>query len=103
MIELTETNDGIILPVRASPGSRRNEIRGEQNGNLKVSVTAVAEKGKANQAIVALLAKQLGLRKSQLTLVSGETNRVKRFCITGTNRDSLRQMLAKFLSPDPPD
>ena len=48
MISLTETADGIILPVRAQAGAAQNAIRGEQNGTLKVSVTQAAVKGKAN-------------------------------------------------------
>ena len=55
MIDLKPHAEGVILPVRAQPGSRRNEIRGEQNGFLKVCVTQSPEKGKANKAIAALL------------------------------------------------
>ena len=55
MIALESHAEGVLLPVRAQPGSRRNEIRGQQEGQLKVSVTQIAEKGKANKALVALL------------------------------------------------
>jgi uncharacterized protein len=72
---------GTILPVRAQPGARFNGIRGLQDGMLKVAVTQVAEKGKANTAIVKVLAKELGLRKSQIHLLSGETSALKRFLI----------------------
>ncbi len=72
---------GTIVPVRAQPGARRNGIRGCQEGALKVSVTQVAEKGKANAALVKVLAKELGLRKSQIHLLSGETSAQKRFLI----------------------
>ena len=48
MIELTEHSEGVVLPVRAQAGASKNGIRGEQNGMLKVSVTQIAEKGKAN-------------------------------------------------------
>ena len=66
--------DGTILPVRAHPGARRNEIRGVQDGMLKVSVTQAPEKGKANKAVIELLAKKLGLKKSQIELIAGETS-----------------------------
>jgi uncharacterized protein YggU (UPF0235/DUF167 family) len=46
MIELADHPEGIVLPVRAQPGGRKNAIRGEQEGMLKVSVTQVAEKGR---------------------------------------------------------
>ena len=61
MIELTEHPEGVVLPVRAQAGASKNGIRGEQNGMLKVSVTQVAEKGKANKALAETIAKGLGL------------------------------------------
>jgi uncharacterized protein len=73
--------DGTILPVRAHPGARRNEIRGVQDGMLKVSVTAAPEKGKANKAVVELLTKKLGLKKSRIELIAGETSHQKRFLV----------------------
>lgn len=94
MIELTETADGVILPVRAQPGAGQNAIRGEQNGLLKVSVTQVAEKGKANRAIVEVLAKGLGLKRSQIDLVAGELQAQKRFLIRDITHDELQQRIA---------
>ena len=80
---LESHTDGTILSVRAQPGARRNELRGYQDGALKVCVTQVAEKGKANKALIALLGKELSLRKSQIELISGETSAQKRFLIRG--------------------
>ena len=82
--------DGVILPVRAQPGSRKSAFRGEQDGTLKVAVTQVAEKGKANKAIVALLSKHLGLRKSQFELISGATSPQKKFLVRDVTCDQLR-------------
>ena len=52
MIALEPHPEGIILLIRAQPGARRNGLGGEQGGQLKVDVTQVAEKGKANRAIM---------------------------------------------------
>lgn len=93
MIVLTEHPDGTILPVRAQPGARRNEIRGEQNGMLKVSVTQIAEKGKANKALIAVLSKNLGLKKSQLELIAGHTSSEKRFLVHGITPEALAQRI----------
>ncbi|MCX5643831.1 MAG: DUF167 domain-containing protein [Phycisphaerae bacterium] len=49
MLSIEPHPEGAILPVRAQPGARRNEIRGEQDGALKVCVTQSPEKGKANK------------------------------------------------------
>jgi hypothetical protein len=94
LIELQPHAEGIILPVRAQPGARRDEVRGEQNQALKLAVTQVAEKGKANRAIVELLCKTLGLRKSQVELVSGATSAEKRFLIRQVTEQELREKLA---------
>jgi uncharacterized protein len=83
VIALESHSEGTLLPVRAQPGAKRSGIRGEQDGMLKVSVTQVAEKGKANKAILAVLSKELDLRKSQLDLLGGETASRKRFLVRG--------------------
>lgn len=89
MLELVPHADGVILPVRAQPGARRNEIRGIQDGMLKASVTQSPEKGKANKALIDLLCKSLGLKKSQVELISGETSHQKRFLVRGITADEL--------------
>jgi uncharacterized protein (TIGR00251 family) len=98
MIALEACSDGVILPVWAQPGARRNEIRGEQAEMLKVCVTQVAEKGKANKAIAELLAKTLGVRKSQVELLAGETSAQKRFLIRDVSSGELNTIIAHILS-----
>ncbi len=90
MIALEPHPQGTVLPVRAQPGAKRNEIRGEHGGMLRVAVTQAPEKGKANRALIELLAKALGLRKAQIELVSGETSAQKRFVVHGVAPDELR-------------
>ena len=100
MLVLDQHSDGVILPVSVHPGARRNEIRGEQNGQLKIGVTQAPEKGKANKAVIELLAKSLGLRKSQITLLSGETSRQKRFLIGGIALDELAELIERCTKPE---
>jgi uncharacterized protein (TIGR00251 family) len=97
MIELSDHPEGVLLPVRAQPGARKNCLRGEQNGALKVAVTQIAEKGKANEALVEVLAEELNLRRSQVELVSGDTQRVKRFLIRGMAKAELAERIAAAL------
>ena len=97
MIKLTEHPDGVILPVRAQPGAKANAMRGEQSGALKVAVTQIAEKGKANHALIEVLAEELDLKRSQIELISGDTNREKRFLIRGITRDELSEKIAAAL------
>jgi uncharacterized protein (TIGR00251 family) len=95
MIALESHAAGTIVPVRAQPGARRNELRGEQDGALKVCVTQVAEKGKANKALIAVLCDTLDLRKSQVELLAGETGHQKRFLIRGLTPAELAARIAR--------
>ncbi|WP_353473336.1 DUF167 domain-containing protein [Salipiger sp. H15] len=69
---------GAVLELRVTPRASRNEIR-EEEGQIRVYVTTVPENGKANEAVVKLLSKALGVPKSRLTLVRGATSRDKAF------------------------
>ena len=97
MIEMEQTTEGVVIWIRALPGSKKNEIRGEQNGTLKVSVTQIPEKGKANKAVQEQLAYGLGLRKSQVQLISGETSPLKKFLVKNIMVDDLRERVKPFL------
>ena len=93
MIDLQPHAEGTILPVRAQTGARRSEIRGEQDGALKVCVTQSPEKGKANKALIALLSKELSLRKSQLELIAGETSHQKRLLVRHLTPEELAERI----------
>ena len=94
-IALEPHPEGAILPVRAHPGARRNEIRGEQNGMLRVSVTQAPEKGKANKALIAVLSKGLSLKKSQIELISGATSPEKRFLVREVSLSQLQERIER--------
>jgi uncharacterized protein len=98
MIALEAHPEGTILPVKAHAGARRNEIKAGPAGSLHVSVTQAPEKGKANKAIVALLAGVLSLRKSQIELLAGETSPQKRFLVRGLARDELSARIARAVA-----
>ena len=98
MIALQSHPEGTILPVRAQPAARRNEIRDTQDGMLRVCVTQSPEKGKANKALIALLSKSLGLRKSQLELIAGETSPQKRFLVRGITPEELAERIEQALA-----
>jgi len=98
MIAVEAHPKGAIFSVRAQPGSRENGVRGERAGALKVSVTQAAEKGKANQAVVDVLCDVLGLRRSQIELISGDTSRQKRFLVRDITVDQLQQKLTLLLA-----
>ena len=93
MVRLQSTGDGVLIPIRARAGARRNAIEGEHDGMLKVSVTAAPEKGKANKAIVALLSDLLGVPRSSIEVVAGATSDRKRILVLGATMDNVRAAL----------
>ena len=98
MIALTAHERGTVLPVKAQAGARKNAILGERAGAVRVAVSAAPERGKANEAIQAVLARAIGCKLSQVGLISGETSREKRFLIVGVTPDELRARLEAIVS-----
>lgn len=75
-----------VLYVWATPGAAKERLGeivldADQQPNLKVYVTAIAEKGLANKAIIALLSKKFGIAKSLFEIIVGEKDRHKRILI----------------------
>lgn len=90
-------DDGVVIAVRLTPKASANAIRGiaqDSDGSsfLKVAVTAPPEDGKANAAMLKLLAKTWKLPKTSLTVASGATSRRKVVHIAG-NGPALYAML----------
>ena len=78
----------MLLAVRATPKSSRNEVTGLYRAadgamSLAVKVTAPPDKGKANRAVIEAIAKAAGIPKSMFSLVAGETDRNKTILVTG--------------------
>ena len=94
---LTSHPQGVLLHVKAQPGSRREGITGEHDGRLKVAVHAAPEKGKANAALIEVLADVLGLRRQQIQLMLGETSGQKTFLLTGVSLDELQDRVDVLL------
>ncbi|CAN7510083.1 DUF167 domain-containing protein [Rhizobium sp. LjRoot258] len=91
--------DHISLAVRLTPNGGRDAIDrvdtdAEGKSHLKARVTAVPEKGKANKALIALVAKSLGVAKSSISLASGDTSRKKTLRIEGDPEDLIRKLSA---------
>ena len=89
------------LAVRVTPRGGRDAVEGwtrDEAGRLvlKVRVAAAAADGQANAAVIALLAKALGRPKSALSLLSGQTARLKRISVEGLSE---AELLAAFADP----
>ncbi|HTV12342.1 MAG TPA: DUF167 family protein [Acidimicrobiales bacterium] len=85
---------GAVLRVHVQPGARGEGFAGWHGEALKVRVRAPASDGRANTALMALLAAQLGVASSSLSLVSGETSRDKRVLFARVDAVELKRRLA---------
>jgi uncharacterized protein (TIGR00251 family) len=82
------------LQIRVRPRAGRNTVELGDGGRVTVRVTAAPERGKANQAVVALLAKKLGVPKIDVTVVQGLTSRDKVVRIDGITDREARERLS---------
>ena len=69
--------ESCTIKVRVQPKSSRNQVGGFQDGTLRVRVTATPTEGQANAAVIAILAKTLGVSKSRLEIIRGYSSRDK--------------------------
>lgn len=79
---MSEHASPVKLRVKAVPGASRDAVAGMLGDRVKVRTSAAPEGGKANKAIIKLLAKSLGIKPAQVTLISGQTNPEKMFAIS---------------------
>lgn len=87
--------EAALLPVHVVPNAARNEVVAVEGETLKVRVTAPPLKGKANEALIKLLAKTLGLPKNQLEIVSGRRARRKMVRVQGIDENEVLNLLQR--------
>jgi uncharacterized protein (TIGR00251 family) len=83
VIDFTESDGAVSFAVRVIPRSARSEVVGEQNGTLKIKLKSPPVDGAANEELIRLLAKFLGIPRGEINIVSGHTSKNKRIRITG--------------------
>ncbi|MFW6189647.1 MAG: DUF167 domain-containing protein [Planctomycetota bacterium] len=93
MIRVKASKRGVRVPVQVVPGASRDRVYGEHDGRLKLSVAAPPEDGRANRAVRSLLASELGVKDSQVSIVSGEHSRAKEVFIERVSTDALEAII----------
>ena len=83
-----------LLPVKVYPGAGRNEIAGFSGGVLQIKIAAPPEKGKANRELTDFLSRILGVKKSSISIIKGETGRNKLIAIEGLDSDAIIKRLS---------
>jgi RNA polymerase-binding protein DksA len=82
------------LDLRVAPGAARTEIAGRHGSAWKIRVSAPPERGRANEAVIALLADVLGVPRKRLTVVAGAAARDKVIEVDGMSREEADRLLA---------
>lgn len=87
---IKETNDGLIVNIKISPNSKKNEIINEGEFS-KVKITAQPIDGKANKALIEYLSKNFKIPKTSIKILKGETSKEKTilFCTQDEKKKDL--------------
>ena len=86
------TASGLVIHLRVTPNAGLDriegmEVRDDGQAVLRLRVKAVPDKGKANAAVVALLAEALGIAKGKVSVIAGETARLKTVAVDGDSAE----------------
>jgi uncharacterized protein len=97
-----QDGNDLLLSVRLTPGAAREDLSGKWTDEkgadwLGARVRAVPEKGRANAALIALLAKELEWPRSAISLESGDSNRLKRLRIKGGGEALVLERLSTII------
>lgn len=93
-LELTETAEGVRFEVHAKPRASKSRVVGVRERALDVALAAPPVEGAANAELVATLARALSVPRRAVTIVRGETSRVKLVAVAGLAVDEARARLA---------
>lgn len=97
MIKSREVEGGIVLSVRVQPNSSKNMVIGQYADQIKIAVTAAPEKGKANKAVIRILSNCLGLKNSDVQIISGEKSRDKIVFVRNITEENLNKSILRLL------
>ena len=92
MLAVRRDGERLVFTIRVTPRASANAVAGERDGVLLVRVTAPPIEGKANDAVVALLAKALGTPRGAIQVVRGGGARIKRVSVPRGAQASLHRL-----------
>jgi hypothetical protein len=92
-LNISETKGGVEFEVIAKPKARKDALAGTHDGAMRVAVSAAPEKGRANQAVIKLLARLLDVPASAISIVSGEISRRKRVRAEGVTVEAIIRLV----------
>ncbi|MDD3927328.1 MAG: DUF167 domain-containing protein [bacterium] len=90
---IDEKDGRLVFEIKIHPRASKDAVEGVRDGKLEVRITAPPLEGQANERLIKILSKKLGISKSSLTILSGEHSRCKKIAVTGLIRMELLQFL----------
>ena len=94
-VSITAVEDGVRFAVHVQPRARSNQVCGVHGQAIKVRLVAPPVEGAANKALVKFLSGQLGVPKSHVSIIHGETSRHKVVEVLGVTPSMVRALLAR--------
>jgi uncharacterized protein (TIGR00251 family) len=94
MVSVTQHDDSITFPVKVHPRAKKSSITGEVGGALKLAITAPPVNGAANEACVEFFAKSLKVRRSSVSIASGERSRSKVVRVAGVTAEQFWERIS---------
>jgi len=85
------------IEIHLQPGAKRNEIVGFKEGVLYAKVTALPQKGQANRALLELMAQTLGIPRSNVDVIRGQSSRSKVIAVYGLTGEEVKEILGRDL------
>ena len=79
-------NNSATIAVRVTPRARQNKVQPQADGSLKVYVTAPPEDGRANEAVVEVIAEWLGVKRREVEIIRGAACRNKVIRVSGARK-----------------
>jgi uncharacterized protein (TIGR00251 family) len=92
-LTVEEINGGVVFKVKVLPGSSRTTVCGLLDEMVKIKVSAVPEKGKANKCLLDFLAKQLSVKRNAVKIVSGKSSPIKSVRVMGISVEQISNKL----------
>lgn len=96
VLDIRDTEGGCRLRVRVRAGARADAVVSPHAGALKIAVSAPPERGKANDAVTALLARVLRIHHRRVAVVAGRRSQDKSVAIEGLRAEEVRTRIARL-------
>jgi hypothetical protein len=92
-LKIQEAKGGVVFSVKVVPGSSKTAVSGLWDGMVKIKISAPPQKGRANKCLIDFLAKQLGVKKSAVSIIAGQNSPVKKIRVSGLSDELMTEIV----------